>query len=281
MPISAFIICMNEQSYLRRCIESLYQMREIVIVNSGSTDDTILLIKSLIDSGWPIRLFQEPWRGYAGQKQFALDRCTQPWCLNIDADERLDDTLQSLLPDLTKPGEVAGWRIGHRPYLPGFGYTPQRMKAGSHIRLVRREQARYDLSRTVHESLIVRGPVISLTKGSLLHYRPLPLKEQLLKENEYSTLKAQSLITAGKPARRLKLIFNPAVYFVRTYFFSGYWRCGMAGFIHAMDLAVYSFLTEAKMYQYYAMHIRPCSEPDEPPRRYAPTIAAPTDPADR
>ncbi|WP_436118054.1 glycosyltransferase [Phyllobacterium sp. LjRoot231] len=52
-------------------------MREIVIVDSGSTDDTIELIKSLIDAGWPIRLFQEPWRGYAGQKQFALDQCTQ------------------------------------------------------------------------------------------------------------------------------------------------------------------------------------------------------------
>lgn len=189
------------------------------------------------------------------------------WCLNIDADERLDDTLQSLLPDLAYSEHVSGWRIGHRPYLPGFGYTPQRMKAGSHIRLVRKEHASYDLSRTVHESLIVDGHVKTLTKGALLHYRPLPLKEQLMKENEYSSLKAQSLITAGKPARRLKLIFNPAVYFVRTYFFSGYWRCGFAGFIHAVDSAVYAFLTEAKMYQHYAMHGLPSSEPDEPIRK--------------
>ena len=71
LPLSAFIICVNEERYIGNCIESLDLCREIVIVDSGSTDGTLPLIQSYIDKGWPIRLFSEPWRGYAGQKQFA------------------------------------------------------------------------------------------------------------------------------------------------------------------------------------------------------------------
>src|SRR5690606_32494469 len=86
IPLSAFIICHNEEKYLGECIESLAECAEIVIVDSGSTDGTIPLIQSYVDRGWPIRLFKEPWRGYAGQKQFALEQCRQEWCFNIDAD---------------------------------------------------------------------------------------------------------------------------------------------------------------------------------------------------
>ena len=73
LPISAFIICLNEERYLGNCIESLAACAEIVIVDSGSTDGTLALIRAYIDKGWPIRVFQEAWRGYAAQKQFAAD----------------------------------------------------------------------------------------------------------------------------------------------------------------------------------------------------------------
>ena len=86
LPLSAFIICQNEEAYLGRCIESLDLCAEIVIVDSGSSDGTLALIETFVERGFPIRLFHESWRGYAGQKQFALEQCREPWCLNIDAD---------------------------------------------------------------------------------------------------------------------------------------------------------------------------------------------------
>ena len=67
LPLSAFIICLNEEAYLGNCIESLAQCAEIVIVDSGSTDGTVALVQSYIDAGWPIRFMHEAWRGYAGQ----------------------------------------------------------------------------------------------------------------------------------------------------------------------------------------------------------------------
>jgi glycosyltransferase involved in cell wall biosynthesis len=258
LPLSAFVICLNEEHYLGNCIESLRECREIVIVDSGSTDGTLALVRRYIDAGWPIRLFSEAWRGYAAQKQFALDLCTQDWCFNIDADERLDDALRAALPGLlAAPAEVVGWKVARRPYLIGFGYTPAHVYERRNLRLIRRGRGRYDMTLVVHEGIVPDGPVEPAPKGSLLHFRPLPMDEQILKENRYSSLKADHWVAAGRPPRRLKLVFNPPLYFIRLYVRNGLWRCGFSGFIEAMTGAVYSFLTESKIYQRQAVQERP------------------------
>ena len=133
LPVSAFIICKDEEAYLANCIESLYRCAEIVIVDSGSTDGTAGLVDDYVSRGWPIRFLTENWRGYAAQKQFALEQCTQPWCLSIDADERLDSTLRRELPNLLEaPEDVAAWRFPRRPYLIGYGYTPESARERGH-----------------------------------------------------------------------------------------------------------------------------------------------------
>jgi glycosyltransferase involved in cell wall biosynthesis len=258
LPLSAFIICLNEEDYLGNCIESLAVCREIVIVDSGSTDGTVALIQSYIDKGWPIRLFREPWRGYSGQKQFALDQCSQDWCFNVDADERFDDALKAALPTLlAAPGDIAGWRIARRPYLIGYGYTPPHVHERRNLRLIRRGRGQYDQSQRVHEGIVTDGRVAPAPKGSLLHFRPLPMDEMIVKQNSYASLKADQWVEEGRPPRRLRIIFNPPIYFVRLYLRSGLWRCGFPGFIEAMTGAVRSFLTESTIYQRHAMRERP------------------------
>lgn len=258
LPISAFIICLNEESYLGNCIESLAPCAEIVIVDSGSTDGTKALVESYIARGWPIRFLYEPWRGYAGQKQFALEQCTQDWCLNIDADERLDKALQDLLPSLVSaPGEIVGWRVARRPYLIGYGYTPSHVHERRNLRLIRRGKGGYDLAQAVHEGIVPQGRVEAAKSGSLLHFRPLPLEEQILKENKYSSLKARQHFKEGRRAKPIKMVFSPPVYFLRLYFRNGLWRCGFSGFVEAMTGAVYAFLTTAKIYQLHAEAKKP------------------------
>lgn len=258
LPLSVFIICLNEDAYIGNCIESLRGCRDIVVVDSGSTDGTLALIQSYIDSGWPIRLFSEKWRGYAGQKQFALEQCREEWCFNIDADERFDDALRSVLPELLRVDiSTVGWRIARRPYLIGYGYTPARVHERRNLRLIRRGRGRYDLTKRVHEGIVPDGPVQPALSGSLLHFRPLIMDEQILKENKYSSLKADTLVDAGSDARYVRLIFNPMLFFLRLYFRNGMWRCGFSGFIEAMTGAVYSFLTEAKIYQRKRLQVRP------------------------
>ena len=64
--------------------------------------------------GFPIRLINQPWLGYARQKQFALDQATQPWVFSIDADEWLDDELRASLPRLMAADDV-GLRLESAP----------------------------------------------------------------------------------------------------------------------------------------------------------------------
>ena len=73
---------------------------EIIVVDSGSTDATLTIVRDFIARGWPIKLIERDWPGYAKQKQFALEQATQPWVLSIDADEWLDDELRGDLPRL-------------------------------------------------------------------------------------------------------------------------------------------------------------------------------------
>lgn len=261
LPLSAFIICLNEEAALGPCIESLAGCSDIVVVDSGSTDGTLDLVRSYVDRGFPIRLFEEPWRGYAGQKQFALEECREEWCLNIDADERLDEALRAALPGLLAAEEgIVGWRVARRPYLIGYGFTPANVHERRNLRLIRRGRGAYDLAQKVHEGIVPDGRVADAPKGSLLHFRPLPIEEQILKENRYSSLKADQLVERGVGARPVRLLFNPPLYFIRLYFRNGLWRCGFPGFIEAMTGAVYSFLTETKMFQRQAMKDQPPSE---------------------
>lgn len=140
----------------------------------------------------------------------------------------------------------------------GFGYTPKHVYERSNLRLVRKGRAAYDLKQRVHEGLHASsGAVKEATSGSLLHFRPLRIDDQILKENKYSTLKADQLFAEGRAPRYGRMFFNPFIYFVRLYFFHRLVLCGVPGFIQAMTGSVYSFLTEAKIYQRHALRDRP------------------------
>lgn len=250
LPLSAFIICKDEATCIENCIRTLADCAEIVVVDSGSSDGTLEILERLRAEGWPIRLFRRDWPGFALQKQYALEQCTSPWALNIDADERLDPDLRRELPALlAAPDAVAGWRLTRRPYLLGLGYAPGGAHEGRMLRLVRRERARYDTALLVHEAILVDGEVRTAPRGTLLHFRLFPIDEQVVKEARYSKLKVRQLIGEGKRTRPIRLVLNPVVYFLRYYLVRRMFLCGFPGFIQAATGAVYTFLAEAGMYQ--------------------------------
>ena len=142
----------------------------------------------------------------------------------------------------------------------GFGYVSRKAREGRILRLIRRGRGAFDLSQAVHEGIVPVGKINISKTGSILHFRALPMDEQILKENSYSTLKADMLLAKGQGPRYVRMFANPPLYFTRLYFQYGLWRCGMPGFIHAMTGAVYSFLTESKIYQRNAVQRLPISD---------------------
>lgn len=263
LPISAFLICQDEEDVIEACIRSVSMCAEIIAVDSGSTDKTCEIIEGLIAEGLPIRLIREEWRGYGGQKQFALEQCTQPWCLSIDSDERVSRKLADALPEAVNQTETKVWRVTRYDYLIGYGYVPPSSHERYHIRLFQRGHAYFDPTDIVHEGMRVEGKAPKLTEGGLLHYRPLDIGSKFSKENKYSGLKAEMRDRDGIPARPWKMIISPWFYFFRQFVGQGLWKCGWAGFIHSSKGAVYSFLTEAKRWELQAMKRLPISEPTD------------------
>jgi glycosyltransferase involved in cell wall biosynthesis len=251
LAISATIICKNEEACIAACLASLASCAEIIVVDSGSTDRTLDIARDFAARGFPIRLIERDWPGYARQKQFALEQATQDWVLSIDADEWLDDALVANLPILLEaPSKIAGWRL--RRLISLFGRTaptPRATKPERILRLVRRGRARFDETVLVHEGLIVEGEIDDARAGLLRHERALRLDAQMVKEIAYARLKARQRIAAGKMPSLLKLVFNPPLYFFRVFVQHRMFLCGAAGFIHAGTGAIYSFLAEALHYQ--------------------------------
>lgn len=263
LPISAFLICQDEEHCIERCIRSLSMCAEIIAVDSGSTDNTLTILKTQQDEGFALRIISEPWRGYSAQKQFALDHCTQPWCLSIDSDERVSRRLAAALPGMLAQ-DVAGWKLTRYDYLTGYGYVPPVAHERYHPRLFRQGAGRFDMSDLVHEAAHIEGKVAMAREGGLLHFRPIALHDQITKENRYSSLKAEMKSKRRIAPRPGKMLISPLFTFLRWYFGYHLWRCGWAGFIRASNTAVYSYLTEAKRWENAAVRKVPPVEPEEP-----------------
>lgn len=261
LPISAFIICQNEERVIEACVRSVSFCAEIVVVDSGSTDATLAILERLRAEGLPLRVLHEKWRGFGAQKQFALDQCTQDWCFSIDSDERVSPALARQFPQLLADPGVNGWQITRYDYLNGYGYVPPSSHERYHNRLFRRGSGRFNTTDLVHEGIEIDGVVKKAVPGGLLHFSPIVLHDQMLKENKYSTLKAQMKQDRGLPPRPWKMLVSPPLFFLRWYLWHGMWRCGWPGFIHCAKGAIYSFLTEAKRYENAAMRRVPPVEP--------------------
>lgn len=254
LGLSAAVICLNEAACIGKCLESLRDCAEIVVVDSGSTDGTLAIVDDFARRGFPIRLIHQPWLGYARQKQLALDLTTRPWVFSIDADEWLDDDLRASLPRLMNADQsVAGWKVRRSLTLFGQAKPVSRWTRPEHIlRLVRRGRGRFDPALIVHEGLVADDGATPIARnGVLRHERSLPMNEQMKKEIAYARLKAEQRLKQGRKPSRLKLVFSPPIYFLRIFFWNRFFLCGSAGFIHAATGAIYSLMTESIHRQLY------------------------------
>ena len=163
MKISATIITLNEQKNITRAIESLRCCDEVVLVDCGSNDRTL---EAAVNLG--ARVVESPWRGFAGQKNFAAGVAAHDWILSIDADEALSEALEAEIWRIKKAGpQFDGYTVPRMAQYLGrwilhSGWYPDRK-----VRLYDRRKAKW-VGEFVHESVQVAGPVGHLHL-SLIH----------------------------------------------------------------------------------------------------------------
>jgi glycosyltransferase involved in cell wall biosynthesis len=244
MKISATIVAFNEERNIARAIRSLGLNAgcadEIVVVDSGSLDRTREIAADL-----GARVVEEPWRGYAAQKNFAASCAANDWILSIDADEELTHELAAEITALkAQPADFDAWAMPRLARYLGrwirhSGWYPDRK-----VRLYRRDYGAWQ-GDYVHETVQVNGSVGQL-KGNLLHYTCDSLTDHVRTLDRYTSLAAQSLVASGKLVPLRRLVADPPFTFFRSYIIQRGFLDGVQGFVIAAMASFYTFAKYAK-----------------------------------
>jgi glycosyltransferase involved in cell wall biosynthesis len=242
IPLSVALITKNEGENLREFLKSVEFASQIVVVDSGSTDDTVH-----VASQFGCDVFIEPWRGFGPQKQSAIDKCRFPWVLVLDADERIPAETASVIKIivLNPSTTAAGYSFPRKNFFQGrwikqMGWWPDRI-----LRLFRKELG-HMTSSTVHESIVVDRPVEALDVH-IEHYPAGQLSKILMKIDQYSTLGAQEAYAKGEKTSIWSAVFRAKVTFLQNYFVRFGFLDGVQGFTLAITDAVNKFFKYAKL----------------------------------
>jgi glycosyltransferase involved in cell wall biosynthesis len=229
ISLSVAIITRNEAENLPACLQSVSFAGQIVVVDSGSTDATV---KIASDFGCDVLV--ESWRGFGPQKQFAIDKCRNPWIFVLDADERIpEDTAQAIKNIILNPSTTAaGFSFPRKNFFQGrwirhAGWWPDRI-----VRLFRKGQGSMTPAK-VHESVEVKGLVESLDYP-IEHYTESNLSHILIKIDQYSTIGAEEAFKEGKTASVWSAILRAKLAFLHNYIL----RCGFLDGAPGLTLAI-------------------------------------------
>lgn len=240
---SVYVICCNEGLHIQRLLDSVQDFAEVILVDSGSNDQTLDIATKYSN----VKIYHQPWLGYAAQKDCALKKCTFDWVVNLDADEVMSDDLKRDIVKVINQNDCDALSCSLVEVF--LGKSAHRFsKSADKIRVFKRKCGEYNLGVSVHESIAISGTVKSV-KGVIYHYGLTSVETMISKNNLYSSLAAMDKFSKGKSSSFAKLVLNFFWAFFRAYFLKRLFLNGRRGFIHSMSIGFYAFLKEAKLYE--------------------------------
>lgn len=249
MPISAVIICKNEEAHIERCLKSVAWADEIVVYDSGSTDSTVNIAQKM-----GVKVHHGEWLGFGATKHEATKRASYDWILSIDADEEVSEKLK--LEIQSKVSSLDTNQIYRMPRLSY--YLGQWIKHGGwypdfQIRLFYRKTHQWNQA-AIHEKVepLNGGQArIQNLDNCLHHYVFKNIEHQVQTNNRYSTLQAQTLFESGKSFSYFHLFTKPYVKFIECYLFKLGFLDGWAGYVIARNAAYSALLKWLKLQELY------------------------------
>jgi glycosyltransferase involved in cell wall biosynthesis len=240
--LSLCIITRDAAGELAECVESARFADDIVVVDSGSRDDTVEVARRL-----GARVIEHPFTGFGAQKQYAVAAARHDWVLCLDADERVTPELAAGIAQVLardNPG-AAAFALARRNRFLGRWLSHGEGYPDWNVRLFDRRYARWS-DDVVHERVIVDGHAARVD-GDLLHASAESLTEYIAKQNRYTSLQAEAMHREGRTAGFALIALAPLARFIRLYFFRLGFLDGAAGFAHIAVGAFGSFLKYAKL----------------------------------
>ena len=243
MSLSVILITRNEAANIRACLESVAWADEIIVVDSGSTDETAAIARSM-----GARVYEHDWPGFGPQKNRALGYAGKEWVFSIDADERVTPELRAEIENVLMAEQASDSYLVPRVsnycgrFMYHSGWYPDLL-----LRLFKRGKAHFT-DDLVHERLVVEGSSDKLT-SQLLHYAFDDIEEVLHKVNQYSTAGAAMMYKRGKKSSLIGAVVRGLWSFFRTYILRGGILDGREGLMLAISNA------EGTYYRYLKLMI--------------------------
>lgn len=246
-PLSIFLITHNEADRLPKTLDAVRGLSDdIVVVDSGSTDDTVALAER---HGARVSFHQ--WKGYGPQKRIAEDLCRHDWVLNLDADEWVPPELVTEIHALfgSDGPSADAYEIRIAEVFPGEGAPHPFAYALPPVRLYRRKYGRYSAS-PVHDRVdLAPGARVARLKGIIHHFSVRSIGDQIAKLNAYSDQQVDDLAARAKSIAVWRIFTEFPVAFLKAYIIRRHFVRGIYGFITAMNFAFFRWLRVAKYYE--------------------------------
>lgn len=263
--ISAVLITKNEAHHVERCLASLREVAdEIVVVDDHSTDGTAALCERL-----GARVVQQAWLGFGPQKNFANGLARNEWILSVDADEALDPRLAAAVARAKARGLAGAYEVSRLNWYYGKFLRHGLEYPDRKIRLFPRGAASWNAS-LVHEGLVFSTPLpVTRLEGHLLHHTYARLEDHVAKANRYTSLAAQDAFQRGKAPSLAGLLASPLAVFLKAYVLRRGFLDGLHGLVVAALHAHATFVKKAKLWDLHRAARAASGAPpsDAPPPR--------------
>lgn len=243
--LSAVIITLNEEANIKRCLNSLDDLAdEIVVVDSGSTDGTEVIVKEYPQA----RFISQPFLGYGPQKNFAAMQAQNNIVLSLDADEALSGELYDAINHVLDDFKADGYTMNRRTWYAGRWVRHSGWYPDKKLRLWRKDKGRWS-DRQLHESVSMQpGARTAHLKGDILHYSYPTISCHVSRINKYSDMAALEAFNKGRKINLFAdIIINPFFTFLKKYFVKLGFLDGYAGFAIAIHTSYGKYLKYAKL----------------------------------
>lgn len=227
VKISVAIITLNEERNIGRCLQSVKEIADdIVVVDSLSTDRTEeICIK------YGARFFPKKWEGYVDTKNTASNLARFDHVLSLDADEALSDELVNSIKNVKENCTADAYSMNRLTNYCGKWIKHSGWYPDTKIRLYDRSKGRWE-GLIIHEELKMKpGSRLEHLKGDILHYSFYSVDDHRKQSEKFTTLGAEADYRKGKKAPFYKIYLAPVFKFIQSYIFKLGFLDGKEGFV--------------------------------------------------
>ena len=240
--LSVLIPTFNCETSIRKTLESVKWANEIIIIDSYSTDNTLLIAKEYTD-----HIYQKEYLNSAQQKNNAIDYCKNDWIFQIDSDESLNKEAESIICTAIEMDneDIDCFRMPRKNYVLGKWVKHGGLYPDWEYRLFRKDKGRW-LGKEVHSRIDVPGRIEELGLQIIHHGMP-NISKQLENLNRYTRYEADELKKRKIKFSIIRWILSPPLILIKKYIIQQGFRDGWRGFFLAVYSAIYVFLSHAKL----------------------------------